>query len=153
MTKLLVVFGATGQQGGSVIDAVLNDPELSKEYSLRAITRDVTRTSAQSLRDRGVEVVEADVDDPNSLPSALAQAHTVFIVTLSVYDEHLKTRELRQTKDIADTAVAAGAHYLIYSSCVAAERLWGVPVTAFDSKADSGSLRNEIDLRTLLIVL
>ncbi|KAJ6125769.1 hypothetical protein N7523_003389 [Penicillium sp. IBT 18751x] len=136
MTKLLVVFGATGQQGGSVIDAVLNNPELSKEYSLRAITRDATRTSAQSLRDRGVEIVEADVDDPQSLPSAVAQAHTVFIVTFSVYDEHLKTRELRQTKDIADAAVAAGAQYLIYSSCVGAERLWGKPVTAFDSKAD-----------------
>ncbi|KAJ5133111.1 hypothetical protein N7448_001860 [Penicillium atrosanguineum] len=146
MTKILVVFGATGQQGGSVIDAVLNDSELSKEYSLRAITRDIKRPSAQSLQSRGVEVVEADVDDPDSLSSALAQAHTVFIVTISIYDENLKARELRQTKDVADAAVAAGAQYLIYSSCVAAERLWGIPVTAFDSKADS-----EAYIRTLPI--
>jgi len=144
MSKLLVVFGASGQQGRSVIDAVLDDPELSKEYSLRAITRDASRPAAKDMQRRGVEVVEADVDDPKSLPAALAQAHTVFIVTISVYDEHLKTREYRQTKDVADTAVAAGAQYLIYSSCVAAERLWGRPVTAFDSKADA-----EAYIRTL----
>jgi len=29
ITKILVIFGATGQQGGSVADYVLNDPELS----------------------------------------------------------------------------------------------------------------------------
>lgn len=136
MSKLLVVFGATGQQGGSVINFVLNDPELSKEYSLRAITRDVSRPAAMDLKSRGVEVVAANVDDAQSLPAALANAHTVFIVTTTVYDEHLKSREFRQAKAIADTAVAAGAQYLIFSTCVGSERLWGRPVAAFDSKAD-----------------
>ncbi|CAL5871265.1 uncharacterized protein PFLUO_LOCUS5513 [Penicillium psychrofluorescens] len=144
MSKLLVVFGATGQQGRSVIDAVLEDPELSKEYSVRAITRDPTRAAALNLQSRGVEVIKGDVDDPKSLPVALAQAHTVFIVTITVYDDHLKSREFRQTRDVADTAVAAGAQYIIYSSCVAAESLWGRPVTAFDSKAAS-----EAYIRTL----
>jgi uncharacterized protein YbjT (DUF2867 family) len=148
MSKLLVVFGATGQQGGSVIGAVLNDPDLSKEYSVRAVTRDLSRQAAKDLQSRGVEVVEGDVDDPKSLPSALAQAHTVFIVTISVYDEHLKTREFRQTKDVADAAVAAGAQYIIYSSCVAAERLWGIPVAAFDSKAESEAYIRTLPLKS-----
>ncbi|KAJ5215390.1 uncharacterized protein N7498_001797 [Penicillium cinerascens] len=144
MSKLLVVFGATGQQGGSVIDTVLNDPELSKEYSVRAITRDPTRPAALGLQNRGVEVIKGDVDDPKSLSAALAQAHTVFLVTTTIYDDHLKSREFRQTKDVADTAVAAGAQYIIYSSCVAAESLWGRSVPAFDSKAAS-----EAYIRTL----
>ncbi|KAJ5112771.1 hypothetical protein N7532_000816 [Penicillium argentinense] len=136
MSKLLVVFGATGQQGGSVIDYVLNDPTLSKEYSLRAITRDTSRPAAQALQKRGVEVASGDVDDLKSLPAALENAHTVFIVTTTVYDEHLKAREFRQGKAIADTAVAAGAQYLIFSTCVGCERLWGHVVEALDSKAD-----------------
>lgn len=136
MSKLLVVFGAVGQQGRSVIDFVLDDPELSKEYSLRAITRDVSRPAAMEMQRRGVEVVAGDMDDPLSLPAALTNAHTVFIVTVSVYDEHLKTREFRQAKAVADTAVASGAQYLIFSTCVGCERLWGRPVAAFDSKAD-----------------
>ena len=136
MSKLLVVFGATGQQGGSVIDYVLNDSELSKEYSLRAITRDISKPAAQELQRRGVQVVAGDVDDPASLPAALAQAHTVFLVTNTVYDQHIKTREFRQGKDVSDAAVAAGAQYIIFSTCVAAERLWGQSVASFDSKAD-----------------
>lgn len=135
MSKILVVFGATGQQGGSVIDFVLNDPELSKEYSLRAITRDTSRPAAQDLQTRGVEVVSANVDDPQSLAGAVANAHTVFIVTTTVYDEHLKSREFRQGKSVADASVAAGAKYLIFSTTPACERLWGHPVDSFDSKA------------------
>ena len=116
MSKLLVVFGATGQQGGSIITTVLNDAELSKQYKLRAITRDPSSASAQALHSKGVEVVKADVDDTPSLKSAMSGAHTVFGVTVTVYDQDLKAREVRQGKALADAAVAAGASYLIYST-------------------------------------
>ena len=49
MSKTLVVFGATGQQGASVVDFVLNDPELSQLYKIRAITRDVNSPKAKEL--------------------------------------------------------------------------------------------------------
>ena len=70
MSKLLVVFGATGQQGGSVATYVLNDPELSKQYKVRAISRDVTKPAAQALQKAGAEVVKADADDKESLKHA-----------------------------------------------------------------------------------
>lgn len=57
MSKLITVFGATGNQGGSVIKAILNDAVLSKEFKIRAITRDVTKPSAQALAAKGIEVV------------------------------------------------------------------------------------------------
>jgi uncharacterized protein YbjT (DUF2867 family) len=57
MSKLITVFGATGNQGGSVIEAILADPQLSKEFKIRGITRDTTKKSAQDLAKRGVEVV------------------------------------------------------------------------------------------------
>jgi uncharacterized protein YbjT (DUF2867 family) len=57
MSKLITVFGATGNQGGSVIDAILADLQLSQEFKIRGITRDTTKKSAQELAKRGVEVV------------------------------------------------------------------------------------------------
>lgn len=57
MSKTLTVFGATGNQGGSVIEAVLSDPILSKEFKIRGITRDVAKPAAQALAAKGVELV------------------------------------------------------------------------------------------------
>ena len=79
----MVVFGATGQQGGSVIDWVINHPELSKEFKIRAITRDATKPAALALKQKGVEVVEADVEDKKSLQPALEGAHTIFAATVT----------------------------------------------------------------------
>jgi uncharacterized protein YbjT (DUF2867 family) len=57
MSKLLTVFGATGNQGGSVIKTVLEHPSLSKTYRIRAITRDASKPAAVALKEQGVEVV------------------------------------------------------------------------------------------------
>lgn len=57
MSKIFTVFGATGNQGGSVIRAILGHPELSKTWKIRAVTRDVSKPSATALKDKGAEVV------------------------------------------------------------------------------------------------
>jgi uncharacterized protein YbjT (DUF2867 family) len=57
MSKLLTVFGATGNQGGSVVRAVLEHPQLSKTFKVRAITRDVNKPAAVTLKEQGAEVV------------------------------------------------------------------------------------------------
>lgn len=57
MSKLLTVFGATGNQGGSVIKAVLADAVLSRDFKIRGITRNVSKPAAQALAARGVQVV------------------------------------------------------------------------------------------------
>lgn len=57
MAKLITVFGATGQQGGSVIRAILQDDTLSKEFKVRGITRDISKPAAQALLKQGVELV------------------------------------------------------------------------------------------------
>ena len=60
MSKLLTVFGATGLQGGSVVNYVLQNSELSKIYRLRGITRDVTKPAAVALKEKGVEIVKVN---------------------------------------------------------------------------------------------
>ena len=56
-SKILVVFGATGNQGGSVIRSILGDPKASQEFKLRGITRDTTSAKAKALAEKGVECV------------------------------------------------------------------------------------------------
>ncbi|GIK00360.1 hypothetical protein Aspvir_004383 [Aspergillus viridinutans] len=135
MTQLLVVFGATGQQGSSVINHVLSDPVLSSKYFLRGVTRDVTKPAAQDLQKKGVEVVPGNLDDPASIHAALRGAHTVFAMTRTVYDEQAQARDERQGKTIADAAIASGAQYLIWSSSVHAGNTSGgkYPVPAYDA--------------------
>lgn len=57
MSNIITVFGATGNQGGSVIRSLLADPVLSKEYKIRGITRDITKEAATKLSSQGVEMV------------------------------------------------------------------------------------------------
>ncbi|TVY28036.1 NmrA-like family domain-containing protein [Lachnellula hyalina] len=138
MTKLLTVFGATGQQGGSLIDYVLKNPELSNLYHLRGITRDASKASATSLKERGVQVIQADLSDSQSLVSAVADSYAVFGVT-NYWDKGSAAIEIAQGKAIADAALAASVTLLIWSSLPNVSRMTRgalTDVAHFDSKAE-----------------
>ena len=55
--KVLVVFGATGLQGGSVVKAILGDPKTRDSWTVRGVTRDVSKPSAKELEKQGAETV------------------------------------------------------------------------------------------------
>ena len=55
--KVLVVFGATGMQGGSVLKSVLGDAKMREEWIVRGVTRDVSKPSAKALEKLGAETV------------------------------------------------------------------------------------------------
>ena len=148
MSKLLVVFGATGQQGGSVINTIINDPQLSQEYKVRGITRDPFKPAALALKHQNVEVMLATLEDPASLTAALKGAHAVFSVTATIYDEQLAEREVAYGKAIADAAVSAGVHYIIYSSAVPAYQLSGRHMDIFDSKASVEAYIRTLPIRS-----
>lgn len=78
-SKLIVVVGATGAQGGSVVKTFLAD----SSWKVRALTRDATSAKAQSLAasSPNIEVVAADANDPASLLQAFQGAHAIFSVT------------------------------------------------------------------------
>ncbi|TVY18887.1 NmrA-like family domain-containing protein 1 [Lachnellula arida] len=150
MSKLLVIFGATGQQGASIINYVLNDPELSKQYTLHAITRDASspttrprpskpkawKSSSRRLRHKKLQ------DRPSRFKLRLR-------LTLPISDSQLKAREIAQGKNIADVAVAVGAQYLVFSTLPHVTKISGggyTHVAPFDSKAEV-----ELYIRTLPI--
>ncbi|VZH92504.1 unnamed protein product [Fusarium fujikuroi] len=76
-TKTIAVVGATGTQGGSVVRAFISQPN----WHVKAITRSSTSAKAQALQSLGAEVVEADMNDPESLIKAFEGAHAIFVNT------------------------------------------------------------------------
>ncbi len=70
--KLIAVVGATGQQGGAVVRAL----QTSGQFKVRALTR-----KPGKHRELAEEVIEADLDRPETLKAAFEGAHGVFLVT------------------------------------------------------------------------
>lgn len=108
----ILVFGATGQQGGSVADALLKAGR-----SVRALVRDSASEKAATLGGRGVELVRGDLSDPVSIRRAMMGVHGVFSVQPSSPTGELSdVDEVRYGISIADIAVEAGVGHLVYSS-------------------------------------
>lgn len=111
--KIVAVVGATGQQGGGLVRATLE--ERDPAFRVRAITRDVGSAKARELARLGVEVVRADLDDEESLKEAFEGAYAAFLLTN--YWEHLSAdRELEQAGNLARAAAAAGVSHAIWST-------------------------------------
>jgi uncharacterized protein YbjT (DUF2867 family) len=74
---IVAVTGGTGGQGGSVIDALLE----SGHYRVRAVLRNLTPAKTKPLSDRGVEIVQGDLEDKASLVKAFrVRKQPLFIV-------------------------------------------------------------------------
>ncbi|PNS15605.1 hypothetical protein CAC42_864 [Sphaceloma murrayae] len=114
MAKLLVVVGATGQQGRSIIQSVLEDPQLNKLYTIRGTTRNVDSNKAQALASKGIEIVQANVDDPESLRKAFSGADVVYANTVTIYDGRTREHEVEQGRALADAAVASKVPFYIW---------------------------------------
>lgn len=111
--KIIVVFGATGAQGGGVARAILSDP--NSEFSVRAVTRDVTSDKAKELAAMGAEVVAADIDDAASMERALAGAYGAYFVTF-FWAHFSPEKEIEEAKNMAAAAKAAGLKHVIWST-------------------------------------
>src|SRR5215831_3535028 len=71
--RTVLVTGATGKQGGSVVRHMLG-----KGWDLKALTRDAKSKAAKALLDKGVEVVQGDMEDASSLDGAFLGVYGVF---------------------------------------------------------------------------
>ena len=106
-----------GNQGGSVIKSILENTKLSKEFKLRGVSRDVSKPAATALKEKGVEMVAADLNDPASVKKAVEGAAVVFAVT-NFWEKMSYDNEVEQGKNIVNAAKAAGVERLIWSSLV-----------------------------------
>ncbi|KAJ2746850.1 hypothetical protein GGI20_001003 [Coemansia sp. BCRC 34301] len=131
---LVVVFGATGNQGGSVLRTLA---ELPESYTVRAVTRSTKSKTAQELAAQYplVKWVEADLETPSTLSQAVANADIVFGVTQFFQPSVLSAvgtnedAEFLQGKNIIDTCVAENVGYIVFSTLPSAKKLSNGKIT------------------------
>lgn len=133
----ILVFGATGRQGGSVAKALLK-----ARWPVRVLVLDPSDLASVALRDAGAELVHGSFVDRDVIASAMRDVHGVF----SVLPANLSAEEeVYFGTSIADLAAQSRIEHFIYSSGASVgDRLTGVP--RFDAKP-----RIEAHIRTLSI--
>ncbi|EOZ98747.1 hypothetical protein A33Q_1401 [Indibacter alkaliphilus LW1] len=114
--KVIVVCGATGTQGSSVLEKLWDFRHI---WHIIALTRNEKSEKANALRAIGVEVKQADLEDKNSLIHTFKGAYAVFGVTQpwSPDNKHcFPEKEIQQGKNIVDACVINDVSHLVYSS-------------------------------------
>jgi len=126
--KLIAVIGATGHQGGAVVRAL----QAQGQFKVRALTRNPGKH--RGLAD---EVVEADLDRPETLNTAFAGVHGVFLVT-NIWEPG--TDELKQATAAVRAAKEAGVKHFVWSTLPDVEAIssgkFHVPHFTGKAKAD-----------------
>jgi uncharacterized protein YbjT (DUF2867 family) len=122
---VILVTGATGQQGGAVARHLLNSG-----YKVRAMTRKPDSEAARSIGALGAEVVQGDLNDPASTERALAGAWGAFGVQ-NTWEAGVEGEE-EQGRRFAEVARRAGIQHYVYASVGSAHRQTGIP--HFDNK-------------------
>lgn len=120
---------------------------LGRGWNLRALTRDPGSRAAKALADQGVEVVQGDLEDPDSFEHALRRVYGVY----SVQDFWTigAKREVVQGKNLADAAQKAGVEHFVYSSVGGAERNTGID--HFESKWEIEKHIRKLGLRSTVL--
>lgn len=89
--QLIAVMGATGRQGGGVVEELLD----REQFAVRVLTRNPTSDKAKTLQAKGCEVVQGDLTKPETLKPAFQNAYGAFVVT-NFWDPNTMTSETAQ---------------------------------------------------------
>jgi uncharacterized protein YbjT (DUF2867 family) len=111
--KLIAVIGATGQQGGAVVRAL----QAGNQFKVRALTRNPAKH--RELLD---EVIQADLNRPETLAAAFEGAHGIFLVT-DFWEQG--TDEAKQASAAVRAAKDAGVKHLVWSTLPDVEAISG----------------------------
>ena len=133
MAKLITVFGATGQQGGPIARALLQNA-----FKVRAVTRNTESEKAKALRDVGAEVVAGSVGDRKSVKAAISGAYGVYVVTPVSPDEE------QVGKAVADECKVAGIKHVVFGGLDSVKDKIGKSCAHFDSKSAVEKYLDEI---------
>ncbi|KAI8626089.1 NAD(P)-binding protein [Xylariaceae sp. FL1651] len=143
MATVILVTGATGKQGGAVVNALLK--QNFEDFTILALTRNVSGSKAQNLaaKSESIKLVQGDLND---VPSLFKEAQKVagqpiwgvFSVQVSMGKGVTSESETRQGKELIDGSIKAGIQYFVYSSVERGgdEASWDsqTPIPHFQSK-------------------
>lgn len=121
-----------------MVNTILGHKNLSQQFSLRGITRNISSDKAKALANKGVELAVADLNDPQTLREALRGSYAVFAVT-NYWETGSRPTEVAQGKAIADACVAVGVKHVVWSTLVNVTKLTNgalKKVAHFDGKSE-----------------
>ncbi|CAF1359374.1 unnamed protein product [Didymodactylos carnosus] len=110
--RKIIIIGGTGKQGSAVINALLSSKSAPSLY-LATLTRNPQAKKALELKERGVELVQIDLDEvtvDHSVFFQLAGADGLFVA------QAISDKEVEEGRTIINAAEKAGVEQVVYSS-------------------------------------
>jgi uncharacterized protein YbjT (DUF2867 family) len=143
MVKKILVFGATGKQGCSVLCS-LSTVARENDWKLYGCCRHTKSGCSGKLQECGVELIEADLNNEDSLRTVLKGIDIVFLLTDSWDQSQSGDNEYRLGSRVARLCKDSGVSQIIFSSLPNVEKVSGgkYKVPQFTNKA-----RIEDDIR------
>lgn len=143
MPKAILVTGATGKQGGAVVDALLG--QKATEFSILAVTRDTNSASAKRLASKSpsIRLIQGNLDNVPGLLQEAQNTHGqpiwgVYSVQVSMGKGVTIESEVHQGQELVKHAISAGVSHFVYSSVERGgdEASWDntTPIPHFQSK-------------------
>ncbi|MBF2015965.1 MAG: NmrA family NAD(P)-binding protein [Rivularia sp. T60_A2020_040] len=146
MTKILLI-GVTGGTGGNVVKGFLEQGITN----LRVITRkiDLNRPTLKQINDAGIELVEANLDDQNSLETAFTDVEAVYCHATAPDTAKPQPEEIERAKRVVNVAKKAGIKHFVYNSAGGVER--DTKVSHIQQKAQIEQIIKEADLPATML--
>ncbi|MFX1274182.1 MAG: NmrA/HSCARG family protein [Promethearchaeota archaeon] len=138
----VLVTGATGKQGGSVVQSLLDFG-----HRVRGLTRVPESKKAISLEEQGVEIVKGDFKKPDTIRKALEGVDAIFLMGTPFEGGVEEETDLGIT--VVDIAKEVGVKHLVYSSVGSAHKNTSIP--HFDSKFKVEEYIRDIDIPHTII--
>ncbi|KAF9638035.1 hypothetical protein BFW01_g8932 [Lasiodiplodia theobromae] len=124
MSRSILVTGATGNQGGALVDALL--ARHAADFTILAVTRVPNSASAKRLlaKSSSIKLVEGNLDDVPALFATAQQIASaastsiwgVYSVQSSMGKGATSEGEVRQGISLIDESIKAGVKHFVYSS-------------------------------------
>ncbi|KAI0392933.1 hypothetical protein F5Y17DRAFT_459378 [Xylariaceae sp. FL0594] len=123
--KNFLITGATGRQGGAVVDALLKQhAEKRDPIRIIAVTRNIWSAPANALWQRSpdtIKLIEGDLDDVPAIFAAADELKVgpiwgVYSVQVSMGKDVTVDREIAQGYALVDEALKNGVQHFVYSS-------------------------------------
>ncbi|OCK82065.1 NmrA-like family protein [Lepidopterella palustris CBS 459.81] len=118
MSRVLLITGATGKQGGAVVNSLLDS-----NFTILGVTRNASSPSALKLAAKHpkIKLVQGDLNDPTTLFKNAREVIDqsiwgVFSVQVPMGGGQTPQTEERQGKDLIDASIANDVKYFVYTS-------------------------------------